>query len=69
MDLNVLSWNATGIMTGIPYLCFLLSSLMITVCGLSEHWLLDENSYIVNAIDPDYYSHTVICYSPGVVNG
>ena len=63
-----MSWNATGIMTGIPYLCKELVNENVTICGLSEHWLLQHNSYILDAIDSNYSSH-VVCVQPNYLNG
>ena len=64
-----MSWNATGIMTGIPYLCDQLKNNNITICGLSEHWLLSHNAHILNNVDSNYSSHTVTCASPSTLNG
>ena len=69
MELNLMSWNTTGIMTGIPYLCEELKNKNITICGLSEHWLLSHNSYILDNVDTNYSSHTVTCVSPSTLNG
>ena len=35
--MNIMTWNATGVMTGIPYLDFELRLKNIDICGLSEH--------------------------------
>jgi len=67
--MNIISWNATGIMTGIPYLTRVLNERNISVCGLSEHWLLPHNASILDSIDSNYRAHTVTCSSPSTFNG
>ena len=69
MQLKLFSWNATGIMTGIPYLTSELRRNEISVCGLSEHWLGPHNACILNSIDTDYSAFTVTSRSPSVFNG
>ena len=68
MDLNIISWNATGIMTGIAYLTRVLNERNSSVCGLSEHWLLPHNASI-DSIDSNDRAHTVTCSSPSTLNG
>ena len=69
MDINLLSWHATGIMTGIPYLTTARKALNITICGLSEHWLLSHNAAVLDSMDQNYNCYTVSCSSPSVFNG
>ena len=59
-QINIMTWNATGVMTGIPYLDFELKRKNINICGLSEHWLLPENANLLNTFNDDYISHVVI---------
>ena len=68
MDINLLSWNATGIMTGIPYLTTAMKALNITICGLSAHWLLSHNAAVLDSMDQNYNCYTVSCSSPSVFN-
>ena len=58
--INVMTWNATGIMTGIPYLDKELNAKDIDICGIAEHWLRPENSYLLNTFNRNYTSHVVI---------
>ncbi|MES9884950.1 MAG: endonuclease/exonuclease/phosphatase family protein, partial [Sedimenticola sp.] len=58
--LNIISWNATGIMTGIPYLDNELDNMNIDICGISEHWLKPENSNILDNFNHNYRAHIVI---------
>ena len=67
-SISVLTWNATGVMTGIPYLDFELKRKNIDICGLSEHWLLDENKRILDSFNNDYTSHVVVCKVPSALN-
>ena len=64
-----MSWNATGIMTGLPYLCNELVRSNITICGLAEHWLLNHNANSLQNINPNYSAHTVTCSNPSYFNG
>ena len=63
-----MTWNATGVMTGIPYLDFELKRKNIDICGLSEHWLLDENKRILDSFNNEYTSHVVVCKVPSALN-
>ena len=51
MSLNLMSWNATGIMSSSAYLCDCLEKRNIDVCGISEHWLTPRNSHFLNDIN------------------
>ena len=68
-NLNILTWNATGVMTGIPYLLQELNDNDISICGLAEHWLLDQNAYILHTLHNDYNAHVVSCSNPRTFNG
>ena len=67
--LSKMSWNSTGVMTGIPYLCDLLGKETFKICGLSEHWLLPHNVNILSSIDKNYSSLAKTCRNPHVLNG
>ena len=43
VNLNVLTWNVTGVMSTASYLCDILTDGNIDICGISEHWLLPNN--------------------------
>ena len=60
-SLNIFSYNATGIMTAIPYLLNELNNKAIDICGLSEHWLAPHNAYILNNISSEYTSYVKTC--------
>ena len=59
-QINIMTWDVTSVLTGIPYLDFELKRNNIDICGLSEHWLLPENAYLLNTFHGDYISHVVI---------
>ena len=42
--LNILTWNATGIMSSASYLCDVLIKYNFDIYGISEHWLFQPNS-------------------------
>ena len=65
----MMSWNATGIMTSIPYLLNELKNKTISICGISEHWLLQHNAYILQTVNKDYDSHVITCSNPKSLNG
>ncbi len=58
-NINVMTWNATGVMTGIPYLDTELDRHDIDICGISEHWLLPENKSALYSFNNDYTSYVV----------
>ena len=58
-NLNVISWNATGIMSSSPYLCNTLNLKSIDICGISEHWLYEKDLNFLNEIDNNYISYAV----------
>ena len=57
--IQLITWNVTGLMSSASYLCELLSSGNIDVCGLAEHWLMPHNSHFINCISTEYSAHTV----------
>ena len=54
-NLNILSWNATGIMSGSN----ILAQRNIDICGISEHWLYEKDLMFFNKLDGNYKSHAV----------
>lgn len=58
-NLNILCWNATGIMSSSTYLCDVLTRKAIDICGISEHWLYEKDLNFLNEIDNNYRSHAV----------
>ncbi len=58
-SINITTWNATGIMTGIPYMDKLLREHDVDICGLSEHWLLPENITALDTFNINYKSYSV----------
>jgi len=69
MNIRLMSWNTTGVMTGIPYLTKELCARNISVCGLSEHWLYSHNVNILDSLDTNYSSYAVCCSNPASFNG
>ena len=58
-NLNVLSWNATGIMSSSTYLCDTLVQRNIDICGISEHWLYEKDLHFFDEMDSNYRSDAV----------
>ena len=58
-NLNVITWNATGIMSSSSYLCNTLNLKSIDICGISEHWLYEKDLNFLNVIDNNYISYAV----------
>ena len=58
-NLNILSWNATGIMSSSTYLTNILAQRNIDICGISEHWLYEKDLMFFNKLDSNYKSHAV----------
>lgn len=59
LDLNIMTWNATGIMSSASYLCDSLLSKNIDICGLSEHWLYEKDLMFLDQLNSNYKSHAV----------
>lgn len=59
INLNIVSWNATGIMSSMTYLCNLLFHRNIDICGISEHWLFEKDLHFLEQVDSNYRSHAV----------
>ena len=59
MDLNILTWNATGIMSISSYLSDCLSYKSIDICGISEHWLYEKDLIFLDQINSNYVCHAV----------
>ena len=57
--LNILSWNATGIMSSSTYLTNILAQRNIDICGISEHWLYKKDLMFFDKLDSSYKSHAV----------
>ena len=67
-DINIMSWNATGIMSSASYLSNSLKAKQIDICGISEHWLYEKDLVFLDQIDSNYKSHAVSVFdlkSPG----
>ncbi len=58
-ELNLLTWNATGIMPCISYLRNLLNQHKVHICGISEHWLFEKDLKFLETVSPDYMSYGV----------
>ena len=57
--LNILSWNATGIMSSSTHLTNILAQRNIEICGISEHWLYEKDLMFFDKLDSNYKSHAV----------
>jgi len=51
--LNILCWNAEGIMSSIPYLMHCIEVHNISICGVAEHWLREFNMHFVSSLMAD----------------
>ena len=58
-NLNVITWNATGIMSSCSYLCDILIKKNIDISGLSEHWLRETDLHFLNNLDSKFTHHSV----------
>ena len=58
-NLNILTWNATGIMSSATYLTDCLYRNKIDICGISEHWLYEKDLQFLNQLDNSYISYAV----------
>ena len=52
--LNILTWNASGIMSGSVYLSNILDQTDVDICGVSGHWLYNNNLYFLQSINSKY---------------
>ena len=57
--INILSWNATGIMSGSTYLSNILNQRQIDICGISDHWLYEKDLMFLDKLDSNYRSFAV----------
>lgn len=69
MKLKCMTWNVTGLTTAIPFLLQELKGKHITVCGLSEHWLLQHNQHILANLSASYSTPVVSCNTPTMFQG
>lgn len=56
--LTLMTWNVTGIMSSSSYLCDILQSDRIDICGISEHWLYEHDHHFMDCINSQYFSYT-----------
>ena len=63
MQPRLVTWNATGILTGTQCLACEFNQKNTSVCGLSEHWLLmiNHNANILDSIDKHCKTYVVTC--------
>ena len=54
---NVMTWNATGIMSSSSYLSDALNEHSVDFCGISEHWLYNKDLHFLDKINNNYISH------------
>ena len=53
-NLNICTWNATGLMSSAYYISNLLDSENIDIFGISEHWLYSHDLHFLNSLHQDY---------------
>lgn len=68
MNIRLMTYNATGVMTAIPYLINTLKEKHVMIFGMSEHWLREHNKDVINSINLKYKSYTILCSNPGQFN-
>ena len=54
LQLNLSSWNATGIMSSASYLSSFLDHNGVHIIGISEHWLFNHNMHFIDSINSAY---------------
>ncbi len=59
MAVNLMTWNVSGIMSSSAYLCEVLESKSVDICGLSEHWLYEHDLHFFNRLDSGYKSYAI----------
>ena len=57
LNLNFMTWNATGIMSSSSYLSDALHDHSIDFCGISEHWLYHKDLHFLDKINNNYISY------------
>ena len=57
LNLNFMTWNATGIMSSSSYLSDALHDHSIDFCGISEHWLY---LHFLDKINNNYISYGTV---------
>ena len=50
-SLNILTWNAIGIMSSAAYLIGCLNEINIDICEIAEHWLYDKDLAFLSQLD------------------
>ncbi len=53
-NLNLLTWNVTGIMSSSSYLSDILLSYSIDICGIAEYWLYEHDHHFMDCINSQY---------------
>ena len=48
--LKLATWNVSGIISSAPYLQKLLHEKYFFICGISEHWLYENNVHFFNSV-------------------
>ncbi len=59
VDLNILTWNASGLMSSSSYLCDVLEKYNVDICGIAEHWLRSTDLHFFDEFDSNYLSYAV----------
>ena len=57
--MNLLTWNATGVMSSGAYLSQALNTYCIDIAGISEHWLYKNDEYVLSHINSGYSYYSV----------
>ena len=57
INLNIMPWNATGLISSASYLCDALKDKVVDICGISEHFLFPNNVHFLDNLNSDYCYH------------
>lgn len=59
MNLNIFTWNVSGLMSSCSYLYDILNEHSIDFCGIAEHWLYNRNLSILKSVNSKYNAYGV----------
>ena len=57
--LNLVTWNATGVMSSCTYIVDMLTHKHVDILGISEHWLREVDLHFLDQLDSNYKSFAV----------
>ena len=67
VKLNLMTWNATGMMSSCSYIVDILTYKKVDILGISEHWLRETDVHFLDQLHSNYKSFSVcdsdLCFS------